>query len=157
MVERAAAMASDPGAVVTLYERMPLGAMQQMADSYLTWYVARVTQRLDEIAAGLRIDLRENDAKEASYCPTAREQEAIVRLQRSGVTGIDLLDRMVEQGEGWLLLTMRRLDHFERTGLAPKDYSAWCEHALAGAYDWIDHRQLESAAGTPAGATARAR
>lgn len=55
---------------------------------------------------------------------------------------MDLLDRMVEQGEDWLMLTMRRLDHFERTGLAPKDYSTWCEHALSGAYDWIDHDRL---------------
>jgi len=40
------------------------------------------------------------------------------------------------------VLTMRRLDHFEKTGLAPKDYSTWCEHALGGAYDWIDHERL---------------
>jgi hypothetical protein len=149
-------MTSDPRAVVGIYERMPLGALRQMADSYFTWYVQRVTQRLDEIAAGLRMDLRENDAREASFCPTPREQEAIARLQHSGVTGEDLLDRMVEQGEGWLLLTMRRLDHFERTGLAPKDYSAWCEHALAGAYDWIDHQQLEGA-GAAAPAARRGR
>ena len=81
--------------------------------------------------AGLRTELRENDAKEASFRPSPNELSAIERLQRSGVTGIDLLDRMVEQGEDWLVVTMRRLDHFERTGLAPKDYSTWCEHALA--------------------------
>lgn len=150
-------MTSDPRAVVGIYERMPLGALRQMADSYFTWYVQRVTQRLDEIAAGLRMDLRENDAREASFCPTPREQEAIARLQRSGVTGEDLLDRMVEQGEGWLLLTMRRLDHFEHTGLAPKDYSVWCEHALAGAYDWIDHQQLEGVAAAAAAPARRAR
>ena len=138
-------MASDPQAVVSLYERIPLGAVQQMADSYLTWYVQCVTQRLDEIAAGLRANLRANDTLETSCCPTPREQDAILRLQQRSVTGLDLLDRMVERGEGWLLLTMRRLEHFERTGLAPKDYSTWCEHALAGAYDWIDHQQLERA------------
>jgi hypothetical protein len=73
------------------------------------------------------------------------------------VTGMDLLDRMVEQGEDWLMLTMRRLDHFERTGLAPKDYSTWCEHALGGAYDWIDHERLATSgsAPTPSGAPAR--
>jgi hypothetical protein len=76
---------------------------------------------------------------------------AIERLQRSGVTGMDLLDRMVEQGEDWLMLTMRRLDHFERTGLAPKDYSTWCEHALGGAYDWIDHERLATSGASAAG------
>jgi hypothetical protein len=137
-------MASDPTAVTKLYEQIPLQAMQQVNDSYMSWYVDRVTRHLDETIAGLRAELRENDAKEASFRPTPNELEAIERLQRSGVTGKDLLDRMVEQGEDWLTVTMRRLDHFERTGLAPKDYSTWCEHALSGAYDWIDHERLAS-------------
>ena len=135
-------MASDPTAVTTLYAQIPLQAMQQVSDSYMAWYVERVTRQLDETMAGLRSELRENDAKEASFRPSQNELGAIERLQRSGVTGVDLLDRMVEQGEDWLMLTMRRLDHFERTGLAPKDYSTWCEHALGGAYDWIDHERL---------------
>jgi hypothetical protein len=116
--------------------------MQQVSESYMSWYVERVTSELDKTTAGLRAELRDNDAKEASYRPSPNELAAIERLQRSGVTGMDLLDRMVEQGEDWLMLTMRRLDHFERTGLAPKDYSTWCEHALGGAYDWIDHERL---------------
>lgn len=144
-------MASDPTAVTTLYEQIPLEAMQQVSDSYLSWYVDRVTRQLDETTAGLRAELRENDAKEASFRPSPHELEAIERLQRSGVTGADLLDRMVEQGEDWLVLTMRRLDHFERTGLAPKDYSTWCEHALSGAYDWIDHERIHSAGAGGAG------
>jgi hypothetical protein len=137
-------MASDPSAVTGLFEQIPLEAMQQVSDSYMSWYVDRVTRHLDETMANLRTELRDNDAKEASYRPSAKELDAIERLQRSGVTGTDLLDRMVEQGEDWLMLTMRRLDHFERTGLAPKDYSTWCEHALSGAYDWIDHERLSS-------------
>src|SRR5258705_7589695 len=145
-------MASDPTAVTKLYEQIPLDAMQQVSDSYMSWYVDRVTRQLDETIAGLRSELRENDAKEASFRPSQNELNAIERLQRSGVTGMDLLDRMVEQGEDWLMVTMRRLDHFERTGLAPKDYSTWCEHALGGAYDWIDHERLGG--GTPAGAPA---
>jgi hypothetical protein len=135
-------MASDPTAVTKIYEQIPLQAMQQVSESYLSWYVERVTSELDKTTAGLRAELRDNDAKEASYRPSPNELAAIERLQRSGVTGMDLLDRMVEQGEDWLMLTMRRLDHFERTGLAPKDYSTWCEHALGGAYDWIDHERL---------------
>jgi hypothetical protein len=145
-------MASDPTAVTKLYEQIPLEAMQRVSDSYMAWYVTRVTQSLDETMSGLRSELRDNDAKEASYRPSPAELSAIERLQRSGVTGVDLLDRMVEQGEDWLVLTMRRLDHFERTGLAPKDYSTWCEHALSGAYDWIDHERI-AASGAGGGAT----
>ncbi len=146
-------MASDPAAVTRLYEQIPLEAMQNVSDAYMAWYVDRVTRELDQIMAGLRSELRENDAKEASFAPSPSEIKAIERLQSSGVTGMDLLDRMVEQGEDWLMLTMRRLDHFERTGLAPKDYSTWCEHALSGAYDWIDHDKL---GGSPAGSTSGA-
>jgi hypothetical protein len=146
-------MASDPTVVTKIYEQIPLEAMQQVSDSYMAWYVDRVTRQLDDTMASLRSELRENDQKEASFRPSPQELEAIERLQRSGVTGVDLLDRMVEQGDEWLGVTMRRLDHFERTGLAPKDYSTWCEHALGGAYDWIDHDRLGSSTGGPAGAT----
>ncbi|HEX9037138.1 MAG TPA: hypothetical protein VF808_09140 [Ktedonobacterales bacterium] len=152
-------MASDPSTVTKLFEQLPLQAMQSVADGYMAWYVTRVTQSLDETIAGRRSELRDNDAKEASYRPSPAELSAIERLQRSGVTGVDLLDRMVEQGEDWLVLTMRRLDHFEKTGLAPKDYSTWCEHALGGAYDWIDHERLgasATSAGAPAGGAAPA-
>jgi hypothetical protein len=148
-------MASDPTTVTKLFEQLPLQAMQSVADGYMAWYVTRVTQSLDETIAGRRAELRDNDAKEASYRPSPAELSGIERLQRSGVTGMDLLDRMVEQGEDWLVLTMRRLDHFEKTGLAPKDYSTWCEHALGGAYDWIDHERLgASGAGASSGAPA---
>ncbi len=149
-------MASDPTAVTKIYEQIPLQAMQQVSESYLSWYVERVTSELDKTTAGLRAELRDNDAKEASYRPSPNELAAIERMQRSGVTGVDLLDRMVEQGEDWLMLTMRRLDHFERTGLAPKDYSTWCEHALGGAYDWIDHERL-GASGASSSSSAPAR
>lgn len=142
-------MASDPTAVTKIYEQIPLQAMQQVSESYMSWYVERVTSELDRTTAGLRSELRENDAKEAGFRPSPNELAAIERLQRSGVTGMDLLDRMVEQGEDWLMLTMRRLDHFERTGLAPKDYSTWCEHALGGAYDWIDHERLATSGSAP--------
>jgi hypothetical protein len=147
-------MSSDPTAVTKLYEQIPLESMQQVSDSYLAWYVDRVTRQLDEHMAALRSELRENDAKEAGFRPSPNELSAIERLQRSGVTGVDLLDRMVEQGEDWLVVTMRRLDHFEKTGLAPKDYSTWCEHALGGAYDWIDHERL-AASGSPAASSPR--
>jgi hypothetical protein len=146
-------MASDPTIVTKIYEQIPLEAMQQVADSYMAWYVDRVTRQLDDTMTSLRSELRDNDLKEASFRPSPQELEAIERLQRSGVTGVDLLDRMVEQGDEWLSVTMRRLDHFERTGLAPKDYSTWCEHALGGAYDWIDHDRLGSSGAAPTGAT----
>jgi hypothetical protein len=142
-------MAADPMTVTKIYEQVPLESMQQVNDSYMAWYVDRVTRQLDDTMTNLRAELRENDQKEASFRPSPLELEAIERLQRSGVTSVDLLDRMVEQGDDWLKVTMSRLDHFEQTGLAPKDYSGWCEHALGGAYDWIENDRLPASGSSP--------
>ncbi len=130
--------------ITQLYERIPLEAMQQVADSYIAWYVQKVTQELDAKIAALRSELEQNDKEEARLKPSAAELDAMRRLQNNNVNQVDLLDRLMEKGEEWLVLTMHRLDYFERAGLAPHDYPAWCEHALGGAYDWIDAARLHA-------------
>ncbi len=137
-------MSSDATTITQLYEQIPLEAMQQVADSYMSWYVERATRQLDETIAKLRAELEENDKQEARFKPSAAELDAMRRLQANKVTDVDLLDRLVEKGEEWLVLTMQRLDYFERAGLAPTDYPGWCEHALIGAYDWIDAARLHA-------------
>jgi hypothetical protein len=137
-------MSSDTTTITQLYEQIPLEAMQQIADSYMTWYVEKTTRQLDETIAKLRAELEENDKQEALYKPSAAELDALRRLQANKVADVDLLDRLVEKGEEWLVLTMHRLDYFERAGLAPTDYPGWCEHALIGAYDWIDAARLHA-------------
>ena len=130
--------------ITQLYERIPLEAMQQVADSYMAWYVQNVTKEHDSRIGALRNELEQNDKEEARLKPSAAELDAMRRLQSNNVTEVDLLDRLVEKGEEWLVLTMHRLDYFERAGLAPHDYPAWCEHALIGAYDWIDAGRLHA-------------
>jgi hypothetical protein len=130
--------------ITQLYERIPLDAMQQVADSYITWYVQKVTQELDAKIATLRNELEQNDKEEAQLKPSNAELDAMRRLQSNKVSEVELLDRLMEKGEEWLVLTMQRLDYFERAGLAPNDYPGWCEHALGGAYDWIDAARLHA-------------
>jgi hypothetical protein len=130
--------------ITQLYERIPLEAMQQVADSYIAWYVQKVTQDLDAKIASLRSELEQNDKEEAQLKPSAAELDAMRRLQTNNVNEVGLLDRLMEKGEEWLVLTMHRLDYFERAGLAPHDYPGWCEHALGGAYDWIDAGRLHA-------------
>ncbi|HEY7350068.1 MAG TPA: hypothetical protein VH599_17250 [Ktedonobacterales bacterium] len=137
-------MSSDATAITQLYEQIPLGALQQVADSYMTWYVDRATRQLDETIAKLRAELEENDKQEALFKPSSAELDSMRRLQSNKVSDVDLLDRLVGKGEEWLVLTMHRLDYFERAGLAPTDYPGWCEHALIGAYDWIDAARLHA-------------
>ena len=50
-------MASDPATVTKLYEQLPLEDMQQVAESYTSWYVESVTRTLDERTAALRAEL----------------------------------------------------------------------------------------------------
>src|SRR5262249_1206841 len=38
----------------------------------------------------------------------------------------------------WLDLIMQRLDYCEQLDFIQGNYTQWCEHALEGAYDWID-------------------
>jgi len=137
-------MSSDATTITQLYEQIPLEAMQQVADSYMTWYVDRATRQFDETIAKLRAELEENDKQEALFKPSAAELDSMRRLQANKVSDVDLLDRLVGKGEEWLVLTMHRLDYFERAGLAPTDYPGWCEHALIGAYDWIDAPRLHA-------------
>jgi hypothetical protein len=137
-------MSASVNPITQLYEHIPLEAMQQVADSYMTWYVDRVTRQLDETIAKLRAELEENDKQEALFKPSAPELDSMRRLQANKVSDVDLLDRLVGKGEEWLVLTMHRLDYFERAGLAPTDYPGWCEHALIGAYDWIDAPRLHA-------------
>jgi TIR domain-containing protein len=138
-----------------IFQMISLDSMQHLSEGYMAWYVDRVTRQLDETMAMLRAELRENDAQEVKFRPSPYELNALERLQRSGVISVDMLDRMVEQGEDWLTLTMRRLDYFERTGQAPKDYSTWCEHALSGAFDWIDPERGGDAGPAPRPAAQR--
>ena len=137
-------MSSNATTITKLYEQIPLEAMQQVADSYMSWYVEKATSELDATIARLRSELEENDKQEALFKPSAAELDAMRRLQTNKVIEAALLDRLVEQGEEWLVLTMHRLDYFERAGLAPHDYPGWCEHALSGAYDWIDAARLHA-------------
>src|SRR5215472_11327008 len=137
-------MSPNTATITKLYEQIPLEAMQQVADSYMAWYIEKTTRELDSSIARLRAELEENDKKETLFKPSAAELESMRRLQSNKVNDVDLLDRLVERGEEWLVLTMHRLDYFERAGLAPSDYPAWCEHALIGAYDWIDAPRLHA-------------
>ncbi|HEY6287709.1 MAG TPA: hypothetical protein VIX20_18730 [Ktedonobacteraceae bacterium] len=89
--------------------------------------------------------------------PTAIELATLARLQSNGVSNVDLLDRMLERGESWLDRTMQRLDYFEQLDDFIRDnYTQWCQHALEGAYDWIDSVLDGNATSIPSTATTSA-
>ncbi len=62
----------------------------------------------------------------------------LTSLQSYGVEDVDLLDSMLERGEGWLDHTMQLLERCEQLDLIHNNYTEWCQLALEGAYDWLD-------------------
>ena len=62
---------ADSTIVTKIYEQIPLEGMQQVSDSYMAWYVDRVTRQLDETMSDLRAELRDNDAKRGVVSPLA--------------------------------------------------------------------------------------
>lgn len=113
--------------------------VEEFYAGYKYWYLQ---QHLENLQIRLNHTLRkilENKQRIQEVQPTAIELATLARLQSNGVSDIDLLDRMLERGESWLDRTMQRLDYFEQLDdFIRDDYTQWGQHALEGAYDWID-------------------
>src|SRR5205085_4678061 len=89
--------------------------------------------------------IAENNERMQQAHPSAIALATLAQLQSYGVTDIDLLDLMLERGESWLDQTMQRLTYCEQFDfIRSNNYTEWCEHALEGAYDWIDSMQNAS-------------
>jgi hypothetical protein len=106
---------------------------------YQSWTLQRQIEILQTRRGAFRKQISENTERIQEVQPTAIELATLARLQSNGVNDVDLLDRMLERGESWLDRTMQRLDYFEQLDdFISDDYTQWCQHALEGAYDWID-------------------
>jgi hypothetical protein len=131
---------------------------QQDVEEFYIYYQCWNLQRQIEILQNRLIDVRrqmiENNDRRQKVQPTAVELATLARLQSNGVRDIDLLDRMLERGEAWLDRTMQRLDYLEQLDdFISDDYTQWCQHALEGAYDWIDSVLDGNATAQPLAAT----
>jgi len=134
---------------------------QQDVEEFYTGYQYWNLQHQIEILQYRLIDVRkqisENTERIQEVQPTAIELATLARLQSNGVNDIDLLDRMLERGEMWLDRTMQRLDYLEQLDdFISDDYTQWCQHALEGAYDWIDSVLDGNAPSQPSTCTATA-
>lgn len=112
--------------------------VEQFYASYQLWMLQ---QRISEVQAQIATiaqQLADNAEQMQQVHPSAIALATLARLQSNGVNDIDLLDRLLERGEGWLDHTMQRLAYCEKFDFIRGNYTEWCEHALEGAYDWID-------------------
>lgn len=115
--------------------------VEQFYAVYQQWLRQRTIANLQAQIASLRNQVAENNLRIQQVQPSPLALSTLARLQSKGVTNLDLLDHMVDQGEAWLASAMQHLDYCEQFDFIRGNYTEWCEHALEGAYDWIDSMQ----------------
>ncbi len=127
-----------PDDLSQVYSRLNQLDVEQFYTGYQWWITHQRINVLQEEIDTLRLQIDENAQYMQHARPPAVALATLARLQANGVDDLDLLDRMLEQGEEWLDLIMQRLDYCEQLDFIHDNYTQWCEHALEGAYDWID-------------------
>lgn len=128
--------ASNTGAVFAQLNQQDI---EEFYAGYQRWNLQHQFEVIQTRLEDLRKQIDVNTTRMQEVHPTALELATLARLQSNGVSDIDLLDRMLERGELWLDRTMQRLDYLEQLDdFIRDDYTQWCQHALEGAYDWID-------------------
>jgi len=127
-----------PDNLSQVYSRLNQLDVEQFYTGYQWWITHRRINALQEEIDTLRLQIDENAQYMQRARPPAVALATLARLQANGVDDLDLLDRMLEKGEEWLDLIMQRLDYCEQLDFIHDNYTQWCEHAIEGAYDWID-------------------
>ena len=112
--------------------------VEQFYASYQLWVLKQHSAEVQARIQSVTQQIAENQERLQRVHPSAIALATLARLQSNGVNDIDLLDRMLARGEHWLDCTMQRLAYCEKFDFIRDNYTEWCEHALEGAYDWID-------------------
>ena len=139
----------------TVFQRLEQREVEQFYKSYHFWLLQRRIETLHIEASAVQQAIIDNHTLMQHIPLSAIALASLAQLQASGVSDLNLLDRMLERGETWLDHTMQLLEHCEKLDVIRGDYTQWCEHALEGAYDWIasmegTEAQPENNAETPA-------
>jgi hypothetical protein len=136
--------------VDAIYMQLKQWDIEQFYAGYQLWNLHQQIAALQCEIDALQQQISENAKCLQEVQPSAIALATLARLQANGVSDLDLLDRLLEQGEIWLDRMMQRLDYFEQLDdFIRDDYTQWCTHALEGAYDWIDSIREGSPAEPP--------
>jgi hypothetical protein len=129
----------NTGNIGAIFAQLDQRDVEKFYICYQYWNLQHQIEILQIRLNDVRKQIIENTELMQEVQPTAIELATLARLQSNGVSDVDLLDRMLARGESWLDRTMQRLDYFEQLDdFISDDYTQWCQHALEGAYDWID-------------------
>ena len=130
---------SNSSSIDTIFGQLNQRDVEEFNTGYQCWNLRQQITALQSRIGNLHQQIAENAHLMQEVQPSAIALATLARLQSNGVNDIDLLDRMLEQGELWLDRTMQRLEYFEQLNdFISDDYTQWCQLALEGAYDWID-------------------
>ncbi|MEO8955080.1 MAG: hypothetical protein ABI396_06780 [Ktedonobacteraceae bacterium] len=122
----------------TIFVHLDRRDVEQFYASYQLWLLQQHIVEVQAQIQSVTQQIAENQEHLQRVHPSAIALAILARLQSNGVNNIDLLDRMLARGEDWLDRTMQRLAYCEKFDFIRDNYTDWCEHALEGAYDWID-------------------
>ncbi len=130
---------SNSSSIDIIFGQLNQHDVEEFNIGYQCWNLRQQITALQSRIGNLHQQIAENTQRMQEVQPSAIALATLARLQSNGVNDIDLLDRMLEQGELWLDRTMQRLEYFEQLNdFISDDYTQWCQLALEGAYDWID-------------------
>jgi hypothetical protein len=128
-----------PENIGAIFAQLKQQEVEEFYIGYQYWNLQLQIEYLQMRLSEMHKQILENAERMQEVQPTAIELSTLARLQSNGVSDVDLLERMLEQGESWLDRTMQRLDYLEQLDdFISDEYTQWCQHALEGAYDWID-------------------
>lgn len=144
MKEQSPQLSSDE--LHSLFAQLNPLDVEQFYTAYQLWNVRQRIQTLQALTDAIQRDIAENTECLEQVHPSAIALASLARLQANGVSDIALLDRMLDRGEEWLDRAIQHLEYCEKLDLISDGYTKWCEHALEGAYDWIDSMPGQEAA-----------
>lgn len=121
-----------------LYSSLNPQHVEQFYQGYSAWQMHRRIATLEANVARIDQQINDNVVLMQLVQPSAIALATLSRLQSYGVDDINLLDRMLERGDEWLDHAMQLLTRCEGMNLIHESYTEWCQHAIEGAYDWLD-------------------
>ncbi|WP_376795075.1 hypothetical protein [Thermogemmatispora sp.] len=134
---------NDSEQLQRLYSRLSRRDIDEFYAGYQLWLAEQRLAVLDAEIQALRQQIEQNEQRLRQLQPSEGLANLLTSLRAWGVSDVVLLDRLCERGEEWLQAMFRRLDTCRRLGLFDGDCARWCEHALEGAYDWLDSIEEE--------------
>ncbi|MEO8970418.1 MAG: hypothetical protein ABI406_02325 [Ktedonobacteraceae bacterium] len=146
MKEQAQQLSSDE--LNSLFAQLNPLDVEQFYTAYQLWNTQQRMQTLQALIDAIQRDIVENTEHLEQVHPSPLALATLACLQSNGVSDVAILDHMLERGEEWLDRTMQRLEYCEKLDVISGDYTKWCEHALEGAYDWIDSMLRQEAVDT---------